>query len=140
MDMIKKIKQMPILLAVLTLAGIVAPLLAVFSVLTVSFDPEATKLKYGAAANLYELLLVFLLSIPASVASFMVFQKKGAAIYFFIVGWILICLSPLCLSGIKADMDSNLIELIYYGVLGIVIGGYLLKSKDVKNYFSTVVS
>ena len=128
------------MLAVLTLAGFFAPLLAVFSVLTGDVGSNTMSLQYGAAANLYELLFVVLLSIPVTIASLNVLRKIRSSVYYYIIGWMLVCISPFCLSSVRTDIDTYLIELLYYAVLGIVIASYLLKSGDVKNYFSIVSS
>ena len=128
---------MPMILAILTLAGSVAPLLVIISVLTGNVAPNVVMtLQYGVAANLYELLFVVVLSLPVSIASLIALRRKRVSVYYYIIGWVLVCMSPLCLSGVRIDMDTYLIELLYYAVLGVVIAFYLLKSKAVKNYFS----
>jgi hypothetical protein len=136
MFFVKTIREMPIPLAVLTLAGLSAPLLAIFSVSAGVLSKDApVNLVYGSAANLNELLFIAVLSLPVCLASWLILKRNVLSIYYFIAGWMIVCISPICLSSVRADMDTFLMEALYYAVLGIGIAIYLLKSKVVRHYF-----
>ena len=140
MEVIEKIKKMPLLLAILTLAGLVAPLLALFSVLTGNIVSITADLKYGAAENLLEIMLVVFFSLPVSISALAILRKKREAIYYFLIGWLLVYASPFCLSLVRSNVNAYLIDFLYNLILAVLIGGYLFKSQSVKAYFANVTS
>lgn len=136
MKNISHFKNMPQLLAALVLLGLLAPFLALYSVLTGSIvSGGANEYAYGAAKDIYELGGVVLFAVPIFISSLLMLRKKKVAIAWYLFGWLAICLSPLCLSEIQESSSIYLKELLMYIVLGVAIGVFLFKSKEVKSYF-----
>jgi hypothetical protein len=130
-------KDMPKPLIALSILGLLAPILALFSVMTGKIGNQViTGFRYGAADNLFELLFVLIFVFPISISSVCLLRKYEKSVYFYILGWILVSLSPLCLSSIRKNVESYMIDLSFYILIGVAIAAYLLLSKKVKRYLS----
>lgn len=127
----------PIILKLLVVVGLMAPILVVGSTLTGTIISDHTlKPIYGAASDIIEISIVALCSIPSFVAAIMMLIKISISRFIYILGWILISLSPLSLSIVREDYRSYLLEAGFYLILGLIIAMYLFKERAVNSYFS----
>lgn len=138
MNRIENIFKMPFVLKIIVLCGILAPLIILIAVLNcqVVAAVECAKL-YGNAGNLVELLLVVGASFPVLLASYFIIIKNSKAPFFWLISWLLICVSPMILSSVRNNLLNT--EQIWFSIgtnifIGIIVTGYLLMNKDVKNY------
>lgn len=129
-----RLLEMPLFLRLLVLPGMLAPILIALSVLSgmPEYDKEAGS-SFGVAHSFSELVLVVLSGLPISVASFLFFLRVKASRVLFVLGWFLVCLSPLFLSAMRSSTENG-IELLANSLLGIVIAVYLGFSREVSCY------
>lgn len=137
--MISNFLNMPFLLKLMFSVGFLSPCLVIFSVLKGDVIPgQSFDLGLGAAANIFELLLVIIFSIPTFFASVLMLKKYRFARHIYVLGWYLSCLSPLFLSVVWNYMDVFITGLSFNLLLGLVMFGYLFFASQVKEYVSSV--
>lgn len=123
-------------LKVICLALLFSPVLVVVSTLSGSVTNVINSSNtLGDASNLFELALVFVVSIPSFVCGVYVLLRKKAAFILFPISYIVICVSPLLLSSVRSDLDSFKLNLLSALLVGVIVSGYLYFSRDVREYF-----
>lgn len=128
---------MPFILRLQTLLGILAPFLVCVAVLNgrVTGDP-VSDFAYGDAKNLFELILVSTLALPIFATSVLLVMRVKRSPYYYLLGWLLLSLSPLCLSSVRGNIGIYLVELVFYVAIGMAFALYFYRSRDVESYFS----
>jgi hypothetical protein len=127
---------MPLMMKFIVVGGIMAPFVIIASVLTGQIAPNhISSSSFGAADNIFELILVLIFSVPIMCSAFLLVMKIKVSRYVYVSSWILICGSPLVLPSVRSQLDIFLVSFFINVFIGLVIGGYFLISKEVKRYF-----
>lgn len=129
---------MPFPMQIIFLAGLFSPVIAAFSILSgtvVPSDLYIAHIKYGAAMSLLELLLAVAITIPASIICFFMLMKRKASLFFFPIGYIAVCISPIFLSVFRDNIDYMMPSIYSNLFIGFLASLYLIFSKGVRQYF-----
>lgn len=127
--------DMPLLLKIIFIAGLVSPVIAFISVISGSLlVSDAPKYEYGAANSLVELLLVIILHVPSLGVSILMLAKNKLARLLFPLGYFIASISPLFLLAFREDVEvaETIASSLFVGVL---ISVYLFISKNICKYF-----
>jgi len=136
-NLIKNIFDMTLIMKIIILVSLCAPFIAVVSILSGNISGKSFDYEYGAAKNIMELSVAILFTLPIFITALMIGIKSQKARYFYIVSWLLLCLSQFALSEIRSDYKVVIIELSFNIFLGVIIAAYLALNSDVKKYFNT---
>lgn len=129
--MINNLFEMPIWMRFLPILGIVAPLLAVVTII----DKEVA---INPSFDLKEIVvysLIVISMLPIFLGSVFMLKKSKASRYIYVLGWFVVCLSPLLMSSVRAEIDVFLMELSFNLLIGVVLIIYLFQNKQVQNYY-----
>jgi len=130
---------MPHNMKFLVIIGTLAPIIGVISILTGNIIPDKNfDGIYGIASSLREFIFAVVLIIPLSVISILMLLRNSKAKYLYILGWILLCVSPYTMDAYRDSSETMYVELGFNILIGIVIMFYLLLNSNVKNYFNNV--
>lgn len=127
---------MPFSLRVLVALGLLAPVLVLSSIFTGITGPGGVEVSYATGGSPVEFFLVFLSSIPIALAAFYLMRRSGLARYFYVVGWMLVCFSPLFLSPVREDLSSFIVSASFNALIAIGIGVYLCANQKIRSYFN----
>lgn len=137
MKYLNNLIMMPLPLKVISLAMLFSPVTIVLSVLSGSVTNDFNSSNpLGDARNLIEVVLLFVASIPSLVCGVYMLLRKRASLVLFPFSYIIICISPLLLSIVRADLDSFKLHILTSLLMGVIATGYLYLSRDVRNYYS----
>lgn len=132
--------EMPFLIKIIYLLCVISPIMVPISVVTGSVMPTGHPLLlYGAASNIWELLIVSVLGLVNVIPAYH-FMTRSRVVYFsFPISYLLsCCVSPLFLSALWDNRDylySIAASSLFNGVL---ISLYIWVSKDVKSYLRSM--
>lgn len=111
--------------------GLLGPFLVFFALI------EASESKELYAVTPFSIFVVILCGVVAFSASLGMIYKNVNARWFYLLGWVLVGLSPLVLVS-SEDMQMLLVrKLIFNLLMGMGIALYLFKNKEVNKYFSS---
>ena len=129
--------EMASLLKVLTIIGLLAPVLSIFSIYTGSIDSiYKSSDSNQSPPNVIEAIVFFLCAVPIFIASCLMLYKKVISRYSYIFGGVIVCLSPLSLQAVRNNTDVFVIELSFYLVIIFFIWVYLFKNENVISYMT----
>lgn len=132
----KKFFNMPIPLKIVVGAGLLVPILSIVSIVTGSILPAQQFSTYlGAAKNIFELLAVFVFTLPIFFGSVMIIYKAKRSKTIYIIGWVMVCISPLLLQSVRLNLDVHFPQLVFNIIVGIGIFTFFYFGKSVKIYF-----
>ena len=135
--LIENFKQMPSIMKMMVVVGLLSPLLAYLTVKDANIVQRYIESEsYKQSLNSIEIILFFLSSVPLFLASFSILARKALSRIFFFVGWVLICLSPLAFTLIRQALpELFLVDLSFNAAIGLAILAYVYLNKDARAYF-----
>ena len=135
--LVKRILSMPFVMRMVCLVMFLSPIIVLVSTLSgtvlCSLVPD---LRYGAADDLLELVLVIVVVLPACVGSVLMILKKWFSVHLFALGYVGGTIGPFVLEAAREQFSCVVTSAAGALVVGGGIYAYLLLSANVREYFS----